>query len=219
MLSRREREVVLALAFRTQPCPLDVLGAQLYADLGEREAKNNVKVYVYRLRRRVGADFIVGRQDGYLLGPNVEVDFDRARRFLRRLLKGETLDADERETALALAQDLRAHSPEWLADREWFESLASTPQRLGRDLALLVGHDALRRGEVAVASSVGRELSYEDPCDEEVCDLLIRAQLHSGEVTAAQQTFRAYSKTLARHMQARPSPELHSLLGFASGDA
>jgi DNA-binding SARP family transcriptional activator len=214
-LSRRERELVVALAFRTQPCPVRTLGASVYTDLGDKEARNNVKVYICRLRQRVAPDFIVWGHDGYVFGPNVQTDLEAAKLLVQRLSQGDSLPEAEREAALAVARELRADAPEWMNNRDWYAAVGAAPQRLGRDLTLLIGRDALDQEEPSTAARIARELTYEDPCDEEAWELLIRAQLRSGEHGAALQGFRFYTVTLAREMQALPSPHLRRLVSEA----
>jgi DNA-binding SARP family transcriptional activator len=218
-LSKRERELVTALAFRTHPCPVQTLAGVVYPDLSDADARNNVKVYICRLRQRVAPDFILWADNGYAFGPQVEVDLAGAQQLVARITNGEPLFPAEREPALSIARDLRGEAPEWIAARDWFAALNGSPQRLGRELALLVGREALERDEARVAARVGRELTYEDPCDEEAWELLIRAQLRSGEPAAALQGFRFYTVTLAREMQAVPSANLRNLVSEALGNA
>src|SRR5579871_5169836 len=124
-LSRREVELALALAFRSGPSCADALSGCLYPDLDQREARNNLKVYVYRLRQRVGPDFIVWTGSGYEFGSNVEVDFIAARQ-LAEALTHAALPASERSAGVLLAQDLRAEAPRWIAEREWFACASAT---------------------------------------------------------------------------------------------
>jgi DNA-binding SARP family transcriptional activator len=211
-LSGRERELAVAIAVQRQPVSAIALGHLLYPDRDDADASNVVKVYVYRLRKRVAGDFIVWDNGGYALGRRVQVDVAEARRFLERLSPAGAIRPDEREIMLELARGLRSESDAApLPYGEWFETLARRLHRLGHDLAIHAGLNALEVGHVREAIGIGRELTYEDPCDEEAWELLIRAQLHVGEHLAAVQGFRYYEAILAKELDAAPSGAIRRL--------
>jgi DNA-binding SARP family transcriptional activator len=213
-LRDREREIVVALAMQNRPMKGEALGQLLNADWDPRTASNNIKVYIYRLRRLVTRDFIVWRDGGYVFGPSVRVDVADAKRALDQLSRlHRDIAPAERERIIELARALRADPPAALLQLEWFEPFAMYSRRLGRDLAIFLGRDALNRGDHHGALRLGRELTYEDPCDEEAWELLIRAHLQRGEHPAAVQGFRFYEKTLAAQLQAAPSAHMRRLLG------
>lgn len=210
----REREIVVALAVQPRPIASDALGQLLNPEWDEHDASNNVKVQVYRLRKRVAPDFIAWHDGGYVFGPSVRVDAADARRAHERLSRsGGTVAPDEREPTLALAQSLRADPPSALLSLEWYAPVARSLRRLGREIALLIGRNDLERGGHDAALGIARELTYEDPCDEEAWELLIRAHLSRGEQPAAVQGLRLYETALAAELQTSPSPYLHQLVG------
>src|ERR1700736_212362 len=67
----RERELTVAIAVQTRPISAAGLCDLLYPERETFEARNALKVYVHRLRRRFTPDFIVRFDGGYTLGPGV----------------------------------------------------------------------------------------------------------------------------------------------------
>ena len=107
-MSGREREVALAIALQDQPATTVRLAELLYPDREYAEAANVVKVYVCRLRKRVGQDFIRWHDGGYAIGPHVSLDLTLARALVDRLSRsGEEPNPADREQMLALARGLR----------------------------------------------------------------------------------------------------------------
>ena len=66
---------------------------------------------------------------------------------------------------------------------------------------------------------VGRELTFEDPCDEETWELLIGANVMQGQHLAAIQDYRFYESVLSRELDAAPSPHIRRLIGESAGYA
>jgi DNA-binding SARP family transcriptional activator len=211
-LSRRERQVAVAIAVHSgstseQLCDL------LYPGQDWRRARTVLKVYVHRLRKRAGRDFIAYGGSTYQLGPNVGTDIGRADALLGKTSCSiDLVDRRDRDCAEALARSLRAARPAQLIELDWYYRLSERYSVRGRRLAMAVARSAMRSGEVNDAIRVCRELLEEDPCDEEARELLIRAHASSGERAAALTEFRTYRTTLARELQAEPSRELHELV-------
>src|ERR1700681_422894 len=213
----REREFVVALALQAGPVPGAALGLLLNPDWTEPNAANNAKVYVHRLRATVASDFVVRRDGGYVFGPRVRIDVVEGRELLDRLSRSRiTVAQQEREPMIELARQLRSDAPHALREREWFDTAAIGLRRLGHDLVMLIARDALANGDVRDALAVARELTYEEPCDEEAWELFIRALMLLGEHPAAVQGYRFYEASLAKELQARPSAHLRRLLGEAA---
>jgi DNA-binding SARP family transcriptional activator len=213
-LRRREREVVVVLALQSRPISGTALGLILNPDWAEAHAANGAKVYVHRLRRAVAQDFVSCDARGYAFGPRVRVDAAEARSLLERpVAVRETFSAEERERVVSLARGLRCDGAPDGDEREWFETSARRLRRLGRDLAMTTARAALDAGDPHCAVRVARELTYEDACDEEAWEVLIRALLALGERPAAAHGYRTYEAALAEELQATPSAHLRRLLG------
>jgi len=213
-LTWRERTVAVAIAVQPRPLRTEQLARLLFPDRDDEDAAKMVKVYVYRARRRVAPDFIVRTAPGYAVGPNVTVDLHAARLAHERLTRhDESLNADERDAILDLARGLRCAAIEHGPESEWWDAVAQRAARLGRDLAIAVGQNALKRGDSRIACAIALELTYEDGSDESAWELLIRAKLLEGDHREAARNFRSYEKALASDLGAAPSPYLRELVG------
>jgi DNA-binding SARP family transcriptional activator len=212
-LRHREREIAVAIAVQGRPVSLESVCELLYPERDSADARNMVKVNVYRLRRRLGPSCVVHRDGGYVLGAGAVVDIAQARSFIRGYsARPGWIDPDERDRMLALARGLRQEPPAAMLASAWHEAVALRARRVGHDAAMLIARAALERGELRTAASIARELTYEDSCDEEAWDLLIRAQLRSGEAAAARQGFRFLATALAKELDVMPSPSIRRLI-------
>lgn len=212
-LTSREREIVVLLAVTDHALTPRDVGLTLNPDADDANAANLAKVYVHRLRRRIGATSIVRRDGGYVLGPSVVRDVAEARRALApHCESARQIDSSERARLLEIAASLRTEPPPALAQCEWFVPIGPSLRRLGHDLAMLIGHAALARGDAGIAAHIARDLTFEDPCDEEAWELLFTAQVGAGERTAAVVGLRFYERSLARELGAAPSPHLRAIV-------
>jgi DNA-binding SARP family transcriptional activator len=212
-LSPREREHAIAIAIQPRPAPLEALAELIYPDRDAGEAANAIKVYVYRLRRRVHPAFIAYRDGGYVLGPGVGVDVKLAHDALATITRdGWPPEGAERNELFRLARLLRVDRPVFFPEGTWYDGVALLVRRLGHDLTMLLARSAAEQGNLHEAIQVAREMTYEDICDEEAWELLIRTQLRAGEPGAARAGFRHYQAALAQELDALPSPHIRELL-------
>jgi DNA-binding SARP family transcriptional activator len=212
-LTRRERTVAAALAVQQRPASSEALAPLLFPNRDNTDAARLVKVYVYRVRQRVAPDFIVRTGGGYGIGPHVTVDLHHGRALHDRLLRGETPASDvEHDEILELARGLRTEATDATADTEWWETAARRAARLGRDLAMALGTNALARSDFRRACAIALELTYEDASDESAWELLIRAKLAQGDHREAIRNFRCYEHALAAELSAAPSAYLRELV-------
>lgn len=212
-LSAREREIVVLLAVTERPLSVRDVGLMLNPDTDDANAVNLAKVYVHRVRRRVGAASIVHQDGGYVFGPGVVRDVTEARRALASCAGSMCpIDSGERSRLLEIAESLRTEPPAMLAEREWFAPIAPSLRRLGHELAMAVGRDALMRGHAAIVARIAGDLTFEDPCDEEAWELLFTAQVQAGQTGAAVQGLRFYESALAHQLNAAPSPRVRAIV-------
>lgn len=212
-LSRRERTLATAIAVQSRPLRTEVLAQLLFPDRDDVDAAKTVKVYVYRIRQRVSADFIVRTRAGYAMGSHVVVDLRYGRLLQDRLARNDVpMNETERDQSLELARALRSGPAEPASELEWRDDVVRRAARLGRDLAVAIGQQALTTDDPYCASAVARELIDDDACDESAWELLIRAKLLEGDHREALRNFRAYEKALAAQLSAEPSPYLRTLV-------
>lgn len=211
-LQCREAELAVALALQERAVPAAFLSELLFPDR-DPGGTNIVKVYVYRLRQRVGPGFVLYADGGYRLSDDVAVDVVQGRAAVARLTRSDgPLDACERDRLLRLARRLRADAPTPLLQCSWYEAVERVARRLGRNLALLIARNAVEHGQPRDALLIAEELTYADACDEEAWELLIRAQLLLERRAGALQSFRFYEAALAKELAVRPSPDIRRLV-------
>jgi DNA-binding SARP family transcriptional activator len=211
-LTDRQREIAVAIAVQPRAIPTGALGELLHPDRDAGKARKMVHVYVNRLRRSAGATFIVTQGGCYSLGPHVRVEPHRPEALSRSLGSASSLSAREAGSLRTVAAALRSQAPVTLRRFDWYRDMMLRMQLLGRGLAIALARKALAAGRAREAIDVARELTYEDPCDEEAWELVIRAELVLGERSAAVQGFRLYAAALARDLQTCPSPAISGLL-------
>lgn len=73
-LARSEFAILIALGRRSRAYSVVELGDLLYPELDADNAANRLRVYVHRIRRRLGRGAIVAEAGGYRLGSAVDVD-------------------------------------------------------------------------------------------------------------------------------------------------
>jgi DNA-binding SARP family transcriptional activator len=211
-LSARERECAVAIAVQPRPVSPKDLAALLYPDRDADAAARAVKVYVHRVRRRVGRAFVEFGAGGYALALGVQVDVHQAQRALTAAARGARIERADREELLRIARRLRAEPPASFGDAPWFEPLAARGRRLGHDLALALARTMTACGELRDAICIAQELTYDDPCDEEAWELLIRSYLSTGERGAALSGLRYYESVLATEFNASPPRYMRELV-------
>jgi DNA-binding SARP family transcriptional activator len=212
VLSQCETTLAVAIAAQPRSVPRRTLASLLYPERNDAAAANMLKVYVYRLRRRVGSNFIVHTEHGYALGAQIAVDLYRGERALREIEDGRiSAHAVGVERLLLLARGLRAEAPRHLEDAPWYEGVGQRARRVGRDLAMATARALFVRGDVQPALCIVRELIDEDRCDEDAWEFLIRAHLRDGRRVAAIRGYRSYEAALARELDTGPSPYLRRL--------
>lgn len=211
-LSPREREIAVAVAIQTRPISAERLADLIYPDRDVADARNAVKVYVHRLRRRLAHDFIVRTSDGYTIGRDISVDFVRAKRLFESAPHAGTFgDTATRDDALTLARSLRSPSP-FAANSDWHPNFAYRAHRLGHDLAIAVARRDLDAARYRAALAVVRELTLEDPCDEEAWEIAALAQRMLGEAKSAKAGLNYCREALKRELDVEPSNSIRRLL-------
>jgi DNA-binding SARP family transcriptional activator len=209
-MSSRERAIVMALAVHRRGLSRERLAHLIYADSAPDSRGDGIKVYVHRLRRRLSPEFIVSRDRTYALGQEVRVPASEAGS--KECNDLARLSADGLERLRLHARALRSPVPSALEDYEWFVTFALNHQRIGRRIALDVAHELARRRRYADAIDVGTELTFEDPCDEEAWEEIIRSQLAIGQRSAALHGFRFLRCALQADLGMQPSATLAALL-------
>ncbi|MGH7329662.1 MAG: AfsR/SARP family transcriptional regulator [Polyangiaceae bacterium] len=213
-LSRGERALLMALAIQRRSCTRAELVEMLYPHLDESNGATQLKVYVHRVRRRLGdPQAILFTGNGYLLGPNMDVDYWQVQTEIAEATRGRGgLSGDALVRLNQFRLRLVRRDVSWVADREWGVALERRLEALLFDVTTRLGEAALAAGDSARAVRFATEIANLDPCDERGVNLLIRAHLVAHDRDAAAQALRRYERTLRQEYNARPSPELIALV-------
>ncbi len=213
-LSKAEFALVAALSLSERGVAREVLAEDLYPNVDPARAANATKVYVHRVRRRVGSREVIRCDDGrYVLGNAVDVEVFRLEAEVRRLQReGGAHSAEVRERLERLQRRLSDGRPQFMLEWVWFEETERRLCELTRNVTLLLANDALRSGDHERAIALAYDLAHDDPLDEAAPELAIRACLSTGNRAAAMLEYRRYDGIVKREIGAAPSQHLRALV-------
>ena len=213
-LSRGERTLLIALAIQRRPCTSSQLIELLYPHLDEASAGTQLKVYVHRVRRRLGdPQAIVTVSNTYRLGASIAVDYWQVEAEVAHAtrLDGELGD-DARHRLNEIRLRLLRRDLSWNGDHEWANGLERRLEALLFDVSVRLGEAALREDDPGAALRFATEISHLDPCDERAIRLTVMAHLAAGDPDAAARSLRRYQRVLREELDAPLSPELIALV-------
>ena len=218
-LAGKELELMLYLALARTGAPLAraQIGEAIWPEIDdEDDAANNLRVTISRLRRKLGDEALIVRDDaGYRLAPAVLVDA----RELETLLRGASVETPLRDDRRVALQRIFEHASRGTPAR--FERFAwFAPHRLRlRELAIaggtLLARDALARGLPGEALGYARALVELDPLDEDARRLVLDGYAVTGEWSAARRELDGYTALLRAELDAEPAPALAGLVEAA----
>ena len=214
-LPRGERALLTILAILRRACTRDELVDLLYPHLDAHTGAIQLKVYVHRVRRRLGdAQTIVFAAERYRLGDVVAVDFWAVEADVARAVREKGGLAPEARARLErIRERLLRRDPACAPDNDWCSALERRLTDLRFDVTICLGEAALASQDCAAASRLASEIFELDPCDERGAALAIRSALCNGDRALALRQFRRYERVLKGEFDASPSPELAALLG------
>lgn len=213
-LSRGERALLIAMSLQKRPCMRDELVEMLYPHLDATVGAIQLKVYIHRVRRRLGdATVIVFQNESYRLGQHMVVDFWDVEAGVAEAMRSRgELDETLRIRLMQIRERLVRRDLSWLGDRSWCANLERRLEALLFDATIRLGESALASKNIAIATRLASEVFDLDPCDERGAELAIRADLAIGDHASATRQFRRYERTLKEEFGAKPSPELTRLI-------
>ncbi len=198
-ISRAELAVLIALSLNERGVPRETLADELYPHTDAAAAANTLKVNVHRVRRRVGSSDAIRFSGGrYTLGEIVDVELPRIEAELRRLQLDESLPEERCDRLERLRQRILDGRPAFVLEWSWFDDVEQRLRELGREIALILARDALRKDRYERAIDLATELVQEDPLDEIAAEVAIRAFLSAGNRTAAVLEYRRYASARRR---------------------
>lgn len=212
----RELQLVLFLACSQRGVLSGELADALWPD--SDSGKASLRVYVSRVRDRLGENALVLDRGRYVLGPNVAVDLRDAEQALLVARRESPLSPKLRAQLTERARELLASGPSLADTWEWFAPVRLRINDLAREIGMLLGRDALRTGDIEGALSFGRQITSTDPFDEPARELIVRAHLAADDRVEALHEYRRYRDLLERELSTRPSAAFADLIGTAVTD-
>jgi DNA-binding SARP family transcriptional activator len=209
-LTDLELTLVAVLSSQNRSFRRDELIDTIWPTLDESDARNSLKVCIHRVRQKLGENSILLDEGMYRLTPSASVDLrdievESRKSRLREI--GET----ERENVRLALHSLTNLRPYPKAP-EWFAELERRVSHLHRELSLRLGLEALKRRAFDDAQDIAHGLASRDLCDEEACEIIIRANLLAGNRSGAIEALRSYATTIRRELDVEPSKTLLRLL-------
>ncbi len=213
-LTDKELEMLALLASTRGALSRDRIGEALWDHLDPEEWPNNVKVTIYRVRKKLqDHDAVAADGGGFRIGPDIDIDI----RHVETLVRDESASLTT-ATRGELQSVLETYRAGWTARYErysWGHQLTARITDAVCRAGIMLAADAFRRhadDDVVRAAEYVRDI---DPLNESAYDLLIRARLRRGDADGARRELTRLSATLARELDAEPSPRLVELLRAA----
>ncbi|MFD0551816.1 BTAD domain-containing putative transcriptional regulator [Streptomyces rectiviolaceus] len=208
---RRLRALLATLALRTgRTVPVETLVAEVWAqDEPPTDATAALQALIGRLRRALGKNAIASEPGGYRLNATPE-DID-LHRFERLVRDGKAaLPHDPASAARTLRDALTLWRGPALADLP-DRSAATRPEALLAEATRARIEADLLLGHASDVVPELRELTADQPYDEALHALLIRALRDAGRGADALAAYENARRTLADALGADPGPELRAL--------
>lgn len=211
-LTNRETELCLALGVHRRPMRSEALAALLFPDLEMDAALNRVKVYVHRVREKVAPDVIACTRSGYQLRDDITSDVSEYAGLLGLLAARPFLsDADRaalRSIVAACHETRNASSWRW----QWFGPFETHIAGLAAQAAARLAADAFERSATDELLDLARVILQNDPCNEQGCEIAIKAHLAAGRREHALAEFKRYETALNRELSAAAPVHLRELV-------
>ena len=196
----KTHELLVALAAEGHPVPRETLLERLWPDQSAEDARNALKMCVYRARQQLDdAEIVTVRGGLYELGPHVQTD-------IHHLFDDTGADREQ------LFEALSAGRPSLAVTWPWFAAIESRLVARTAELGLALATDALKAGEIERALRIASILTTLDPCDELATELAIRVHLQRGERGSAVNVYRRLLRSLKDELDVEPSESIRNLL-------
>ena len=210
-MQRREFDVLAALALKRGGLSREWFADRFWPDSETPEGLGRLKVYVYRLRQKLGDNAIVSTPQGYVLSSNVSVDLARLEDVLGSARLSKELNAGQMSVleeatrnALAELQSSAGTSPSLSDALPRIESVI-------REAGIVLARDSLARSDWQSAAAHARRVFHRDPSDEVSAELLIRALSTAGDKIGAARIFHEHDVAVTSEFGFRAAERLRKL--------
>jgi len=216
----RPRELLLYLLVHPDGRTREQVGLDFWPDGAPTQVKNNFHVTLHHLRRAVGGDLIVYRQDRYCVDVARGVEFD-AGRFERsasealRTLRSERSRGESAAAAVvSLSESLALYGGPFLEGQEageWHLPFRERLARLHEESLDALADYHVTHNEPLAAVDVLRRLLSADPLHESAVRRLMTVLADAGRGGEAVREFERFASAMAAELEASPSRETRLL--------
>lgn len=189
----------------------DMIASSFWPDASETEVKNRFKNNIYRLRRALGNEAIVFREDTYLFNNALDYEYD-VESFQ------EHLDSADRSTSLEdklkhLQAGLELYKGPFLPDLDetWVLPERERLSMAHLEALLELADIYLQKRQFAKALQYCQRALAEDTCLEAAYRTIMRIYAAMGNRVAVSRQYRRCKKALAREINAPPTEETNAL--------
>lgn len=209
-LSKRETQVVMKIACMSRPIAIDELASSIFEHATPvKNANNNIKVFINRIRRKLGVRAIVRSSLGYRLGSNVYSDLTI---FTHALLEARAKRAlDDRLFELILST-LSAVPCPTLVQYEWFDCAAVRSRHLAQELLLVFSRQATANADFELAAHLASLATIDDPTDEDALEVACRALGRLGDYSTVHRSIARHIDAVRGELASEPSERVNGLL-------
>ncbi len=214
--SQNARDLMLLLLLHPEGKTKEEVGAIFWPDSSPAELKLRFKNTIYRLRHAAGKDVILFEDDIYTFnhGMDYEADFETFAREILSATASQNIaeQVNHYRSALKLYKGtfLPDLAEEWvLTDRERFHQMYLTGM-----LRLAELH--LDQGEFNAALAVASQLLADDPCNENMVRIAMRAHAAAGNLAAVVRQYELCVQSLREEFGTRPSAQTAELFSTLS---
>jgi len=177
-----------------------------------QDARNAIKVLVYRIREKVGRHSVIRYSDGrYALDHDPVAELREIEREFLPSDGSTALDEITRRRFASYLKRLRARNREALLDQPWFDRVEWRLRQLEHGLCIHLSRDALSRADGRGALENISGLIDSAALDEDAIEVYMRAQVILGNPSAALAQFERYAEALRSELDAKPSQALSRL--------
>jgi LuxR family transcriptional regulator, maltose regulon positive regulatory protein len=205
------RDMVFCLLAHPQGLSGEALGLFFWPDKDPLRLNMHLKKTLYRIRRALGENTVLFEEGRYRFNDALDFEYD-VEVFEENIAAARAtqiaqlrLDAYEEAT--------RHYGGPYLSDMDdtWVLTSRERLWQAYREAALAVMQAALERHDFSKVLAQGQRLLTQDPCQEDVHCLMMRAHAALGNRTAVVRQFEHCKQLLARELEVTPSPQTASL--------
>jgi non-specific serine/threonine protein kinase len=209
----RPRELLLYLLAYPEGRTREQVGLDFWPDVAPTQVKNNFHVTLHHLRKAVGGDLVVYRQDRYGVDLERGVEFDAGRfeRAAAAALRRPRMDRSggvvAAEVAASLSDALALYRGPFLEGQEagdWHLPIRERLARLHEECLDALADYYVTRNEPSAATDTLRRLLSADPLHESAIRRLMTVLAGAGRGGEAVREYERFASAMADELDAQP---------------